>query len=217
MILGLATLIFLCGCNVVQAQSSSVPTLVQGGQAALDADDYALAAASFERARQIAPDNLQANRGLVLSYLQLGRLNQWAVQIGEAAVIRWPHDAVLQHWLGLAYFKAGQTTPALAALQKSETLDGAHYDIHFDVALVLLQQDQSAAAAEELEKAIRLQPSHAIAHVLLGRAYQNTNRTLQAIEQFQDALRIDPNTPLGHYHLGFAASLGRNQEADRRI
>jgi len=56
-------------------------------------------------ARQIAPDNLQANRGLVLSFLQLGRLTE-AEQIGEEAVARWPRDAQLQHWLGLAYFKA---------------------------------------------------------------------------------------------------------------
>jgi Tfp pilus assembly protein PilF len=120
----------------------------------------------------------------------------------------------LQHWLGLAYFKAGRNDAALAALQRSEVLDGTQFDIHFDLALVLLQQNQSGPAAEELEKVVKLQPSHALAHVLLGRAYQNTNRTLQAVEQFQTAVRADPNTPLVHYHLAFAyASLGHNPEA----
>ncbi len=208
----LGSLILAAG-TAVWAQSPTVQALLRSGHAALDADDYAGAAASFEHARQIAPDNLQANRGLVLSFLQWGRLTE-AEQIGEEAVARWPRDAQLQHWLGLADFKAGQTAAALAALQRSEGLDGARFDIHFDLALVLLQQNQSAAAVEELQKAVKLQPSHALAHVLLGRAYQNTNRTLPAVQQFQIALRSDPNTPLGHYHLAFAyASLGRNQEA----
>ena len=136
----------LATCTAAWPQSPNIQALLRSGQAALDADDYARAAASFERVRQIAPDNLQASRGLVLSYLQLGRLSE-AARIGEESVARWPGDAQLQHWLGLAYFKAGQTTPALAALQRSAALDGARFDIHFDLALLLLQQNQPSAAA----------------------------------------------------------------------
>jgi len=103
----------------------------------------------------------------------LGRLTE-AEQIGEEAVAAGRATLNCKHWLGLAYFKAGQTAAALAALQRSEGLDGTRFDIHFDLALVLLQQNQSAAAVEELQKAVKLQPSQALAHVLLGRAYQNT-------------------------------------------
>ncbi len=141
-----------------QSPNASVQQLLRSGQTALDADDYAGAAHDFERARQIAPENLEANRGLVLSYLQMGRLRE-AIQLGSDAVARWPRDAELQHWLGLAYFKAGQNAPALAALQRSEAIASGSFDIHFDVALVLLQQSQYAPAADELEKAIKLQPS----------------------------------------------------------
>ncbi|MGA8313884.1 MAG: tetratricopeptide repeat protein, partial [Terriglobales bacterium] len=89
----------LAACTAAWPQSPNLQPLLRSGQAALDADDYARAAASFERARQIAPDNLQASRGLVLSYLQLGRLSE-AARIGEESVARWPGDAQLQHWLG---------------------------------------------------------------------------------------------------------------------
>src|SRR5437868_3776809 len=162
--------LLLAACTATWAQSPTVQALLQSGQAALDADDYARAAACFERARQVAPDNLQANRGLLLSYLQGGRPAE-AAQIGQAAVARWPRDAELHHWLGLAYFKAGQNAPAQAALQRAVALDSGRFDVHFDLALVLLQQSQYSSAAEELEKAIKLQPSHALGHVLLGRAY----------------------------------------------
>ena len=124
-----------------------------------------------------------------------------AVEVGRDAVARWPQDAQLRRWLGLAYFKVGQNALALQTLQSAEKLDSAHFNIHFDLALVLLEQNQSSSAADELEKATKLKPSDVLSHVLLGRSYQNSNRTLQAVEQFQSVLRLDPKTPLDHYHL----------------
>src|SRR5579863_1146366 len=91
------------------AQSGSEPVivLVRQGQAALDAGDYARAAANFEKARQLAPENLDVYRGLLLSYLQEKRLDD-AENFGRSAVARFPRDGELLHWLGLVYFKKGQ-------------------------------------------------------------------------------------------------------------
>ena len=196
-----------------QSQNRHLESLIHDGQNDLDAGDFASAVSTVERATQMAPDNLEANRGLLLSYLQAKRLSD-AENAGQSAIAHWPKDAQLQHWLGLVYFKQGQNAKALEQLRHAERLDGTRFDIHFDRALVMLSEDQYQAAADELQKAIKLQPEAAMAHVLLGRCYQNTNRTVPAIEQFQTALRLDPNIPLGHYHLGFAyASLGHNHEA----
>jgi tetratricopeptide (TPR) repeat protein len=199
--------------NGVTAQNQSVTSLIGRGQNALDAGDFAAAASAFERARQMVPENLEVNRGLLLSYLQEKRLDD-AEALGESAVTRWPRDSQLRHWLGLVYFKKGENSRALEALHQAEKLNGSEAGIHFDIALVLLSDNRYPEAADELEKSIRSDPKIALPHVLLGRAYQNTNRSLQAIEQFQTALHIEPELPLGHYHLGFAyASLGRNREA----
>jgi tetratricopeptide (TPR) repeat protein len=204
------TLVF---ADRAQSQNRQVESLIHDGHSDLDAGEFGRATSNFERATQMAPDNLEANRGLVLSYLQAKRLND-AENAGQSAIARWPNDAQLQHWLGLVYFKEGQNAKALARLRTAENLDGTRFDVHFDAALVLLSEDQYPAAADELQKAINLDPKAPMAHVLIGRCYQNTNRTVQAIEQFQTALRLDPNIPLGHYHLGFAyASLGRTHEA----
>src|SRR5450432_663578 len=198
----------LCACLLLVtlaafAQSPKVTALIRQGQAALDDGDFQHAIADFQQARQLAPDSVEANRGLVLSLLQAGNLRE-AAQVGTEALARWPNDAQLQHWLGLVFFKAGQNERAQEWLEKSAMADGRRFDIHFDLSLVLLAQEQYTQAASELEQALKLDGSKALAHVLLGRAYQNTNRTLQAVEQFQMALRLDPKTPLGHYHLGFA-------------
>ena len=210
-------LFFLLGLGLVQptlAQGAGqVQQILRNAQSAMDQGDYARAVGEYEKAVQLAPDNLAANRGLVLSNLQAGRLRE-AAHAGSAATERWPDDPALLHWVGLVYFKAGQNERALETLQHSAKLDGSHYDIHFDLALVMLTLNQYAPAAGELEKAVQQKPSEVLPHVLLGRAYQNSNRTLQAVEQFKLALHLDPNTKLGHYHLGFAyASLGRNPEA----
>jgi len=199
--------------NDAAAQNQPVTLLIGQGQRALDAGDFAAAASAFEKARQMAPENLEVNRGLMLSYLQEKRLDD-AEALGQSAVARWPRDSELRHWLGLVYFKKGANSRALEALRGAEKLNGSEAGIHFDIALVLLSDNRYPEAADELEKAIRSDPKTALPYVLLGRAYQNTNRSLQAVEQFQTALRLEPQLPLGHYHLGFAyASLGRNREA----
>ncbi len=82
----------LSAISASQALSPQAQTLVRHGQAALDAGDFARAASDFEQARQLAPENLEVSRGLLLSYLQTGRLAE-AVEIGRAAVARWPGDA----------------------------------------------------------------------------------------------------------------------------
>jgi tetratricopeptide (TPR) repeat protein len=195
------------------SQDQRLSLLIREGQDALDARDFAHAAQVFEQAWHLAPESNQASRGLLLSYLEGGRLGE-AEEIGQAAVARWPQDVELLHWLGLVYFKQHRNDLAVLQLQRAESLASSQYDVHFDLALVLLSDDHYSEAANELEKAVKIDPKAALAHVLLGRAYQNTNRSLQAVEQFQTALRLDPNLPLGHYHLAFAyASLGRNDEA----
>jgi tetratricopeptide (TPR) repeat protein len=139
-----------------------------------------------------------------------------AVLLGQQAVSRWPRDAQFRHYLGVAYFKTGDTKQALEQLTRARELNPKDSATHFDLALVLLNKQDYAGAATELEAAIELGPSNAnaLAHVLLGRAYLNSNRSLQAIDEFKTALKLDPAIKLGHYHLGFAYfSLGRNDEA----
>jgi tetratricopeptide (TPR) repeat protein len=209
----LASGLGVCLLGARQSGEANVQNLIHQGQSALHAGDFTAAVADFEKAHELAPEDIEVARGLMLGYLQSERLED-ATKFGEQAVARWPDDPPLRHWLGLAYFKRSETASALDMLQRAEKLDPSTFDIHFDVALVLLAQANYPGAADELEQAVRLNSTDALSRVLLGRAYQNSNRTLPAIEQFKAALRIDPTLPLAHYHLGFAyASLGQNQQA----
>jgi tetratricopeptide (TPR) repeat protein len=156
-------------------------------------------------------------RQQLLQALDSGQLRD-AVMLGEQAVSRWPDDAQFRHHLGLAYFKTGDLKRAQEQLTRARDLDPKDSATHFDLALVLLSEQDYPAAADALEASIKLgrlnANANALAHVLLGRAYLNSNRSMQAIDEFKTALKLDPAIKLGHYHLGFAYfSLGRNDEA----
>src|SRR6266568_7179253 len=70
---------------ISQSQNPTLERLLNKGQAALDADDFPAAVSAFEEAEQLAPENLAANRGLLVSYLQSGRLTD-ALDLGKKAV-----------------------------------------------------------------------------------------------------------------------------------
>src|SRR5579864_4218081 len=171
------TLLILLFCCVVETsgQNQQLQSLIHEGQVALDAGDFPQAARKFEQARQLSPESEDAARGLMLAYLQQGRLQE-AEATGQPAFTNWPKDAELAHYLGLVYFKEGKNAAALVALSRSSELNPRDYGTHFDTALVLLSDSKYPEAADELEKAIKLDPKAAMPHVLLGRAYQNTNR-----------------------------------------
>src|SRR6266478_1348181 len=152
-------------------------------------------------------------RQQLLQDLDSGQLRD-AVLLGQQAVSRWPRDAQLRHYLGVAYFKTGEAKQAQEQLTRARELNPKDSATHFDLALLLLSQQDYPGAADELEATIKLSPSNAAAHLFLGRAYLNSNRSLLVIEEFKTTLKLDPAIKLGHYHLGFAYfSLGRNDEA----
>ena len=110
---GLATactiVIFLSPSLFAQG-APEIHSLVQRAHAALDAGDFAAAVRLFEQAHNVAPDNAEVSRGLLVSYLQAGRPDL-AIPIGKQAAEKAPQDATIHHWLGLAYFKTQQNAP----------------------------------------------------------------------------------------------------------
>src|SRR5467141_1213108 len=117
-------------------------------------------------------------RQQLLQDLDSGQLRD-AVLLGQQAVSRWPRDAQLRHYLGVAYFKTGEAKQAQEQLTRARELNPKDSATHFDLALLLLSQQDYPGAADELEAAIKLRTltadakTNALAHMLLGRAYLN--------------------------------------------
>src|SRR5271165_4271130 len=94
-------------------------------------------------------------RQQLLQELDSGRLRD-AVLLGQQAVSRWPTDAQLRHYLGVAYFKTGDVKQAQEQLTRARELNPNDPSTHFDLALVLLSRDDYTGAADELEAAVKL-------------------------------------------------------------
>ena len=204
--------IVLVACALfIPAALAQAGTTLERAQRALDAGDAEGAVRLFEEARSAAPDDPQAWSGLAVAYLKAGRPAN-AEALASTALQRWPRNAEMLHWRGLARFQQQQLPQAEADLKLAKSIADSP-DLDFDLALVYLTASDYSSAANELESASRGNPRSATIHLLLGRAYQNTNRTVEAVDQFKTALRLDPNVKLGHYHLGFSlASLGKLAE-----
>ena len=89
-------------------------------------------------------------REQLLKDLDSGQLRD-AVLVGQQAVSRWPRDSEFRHYLGVAYFKTGDIKQAQDQLSRARELNPKDSAIRFDLALVLLSQENYPAAADELE------------------------------------------------------------------
>src|SRR5882762_1224703 len=94
-------------------------------------------------------------RQQLLQDLESGQLRD-AVLLGQQAVSRWPHNAQLRHYLGVAYFKTGEAKQAQEQLTRARELNPKDSATHFDLALLLLSHQDYPGAADELEATIKL-------------------------------------------------------------
>jgi tetratricopeptide (TPR) repeat protein len=125
-----------------------------------------------------------------------------------------PGNAQLRAELAACYLEAGRPANALTQLNEAVRLDptaGRHYDV---ARVLLIQQDYEGAGAA-FRKALELKP--AFAEALYGLAVvKHGQRNLEdAIELYRKALGAEPLNASGHYNLGRA--LFERGQVDRAI
>jgi len=74
----------------------------------LDAGEFAEPPVTLSGQREWAPENLEAKIEDFSSVTCRQSACATPENAGQSAIVRWPKDAQLQHWLGLVYFKEGQ-------------------------------------------------------------------------------------------------------------
>ncbi len=143
------------------------------------------AAADFEQAGRLEPDQAYASVGLSVLLSQTGRL-EGATRLLREKLAQSPQDATLNYLLADALLREG----------------------------VAPQQAEFVEAREALQRSIRARPDFARARATLGKVYLLGGDAERAVQELRAALRHDPENRAALSQLMMALrKLGREQEA----
>ncbi|HEX4228474.1 MAG TPA: tetratricopeptide repeat protein [Bryobacteraceae bacterium] len=193
--------------------------------------DYAAAAAAYQAAVSLAPDQEPYRVALALELIQHQSFAAAIKLLKESAPL-FPHSAKLRTLLGIASYASGFGDDAISAFESAIAVD-PHFDAAYScLAQVLLessapprQQDVNllcgwnaiACSAVRLRVARehddattirhsiaileRAPPDNALARCELARGYEWSNQLTAARVQMEACVRLDP-TPQNHYRMG---------------
>ena len=142
------------------------------------------AAADFEKAGRLQPDQFYSDAGLSLLLEQQDQIDQ-AIAVIRPRLVKAPESAALHFILGDLILKSQNLTAA-----------------------------QRAEARAQLTEAIRLKPDLAKAHAVFGKLLLQEGQAAPAVEQLQLALRYNPADRIAMNQLVLAyRKLGRMEDA----
>ena len=176
------------------------------------------AAAEFEQAVRLKPDNAEAleNLGNALAALP-GRLPE-AVAALRKAVEYNPRSAETHNNLGLALLSLpGHQEEAAAAFRRAIQLKPDFAAAHNNLGLALAAMPgRLEEAIAEYQTALKIDPNYAAAYNNLGTAYSRIpGRAQDAVAAYRAALRANPDFAMAHFNLANLLSEmpGRMEEA----
>lgn len=161
---------------------------------------YAQARQSFEKAIQEHPEITLGYIALAQGYMREGK-DQEASDVLTGARKELPPDAMLEYLYGLVLSHLSQKPEAIAALQRSVSLNPQVAESHYELGRLYLQSGQIQQAQAEFERVIELAPQHANGHYQLSQIYARLGETekskamaaqTQALlqKQREEALRV---------------------------
>jgi tetratricopeptide (TPR) repeat protein len=155
------------------------------GQVYTMAREYALAAASLERARALVPDDPTTLIQIGRLYLITAEPLRAQASLAEATRLR-PDNAAAHALLGEAMRQQGMARwpDAGREFRRAVELDPANADAHHRLGWLALQAGKPAEALPHLRQAVRSDPRLTGAWYLLGQAARRTGRHDEARQAF---------------------------------
>ncbi len=171
------------------------------------------AIAEFQKALELEPDNVDAQRNLGTAYFDQGKWEK-AVVAYERAIEIDPNWDEAYGELAAVYAKLGRLEEAVAAGEKAIELIPDEASAHLNLGVAYKNQGQIDKAIIEYEKAIELDPDLSMPHYNLGIIYSGQGRLDEAVAEWEETIKLAPDDVMAHSNLGLAYyEQGRLDEA----
>lgn len=196
-----------------------VETLVHAGQVLFDLNYPADAVSYYERARQLKPDDVEAQCGLALSLIRMGETAQ-GLAVMRLAAERQPSEPAIHYNYGLAILSAARTADDYAAaekeLRRALELGFANVGLVYRFLGTSLNARQQWEEAEKAFKAgLAVQENDWSLRGELAKTYLGMKQPARAIEQWRMVLAYVPRDAGTLFALATELDrLGRKQEAE---
>ncbi|HSR69145.1 MAG TPA: sulfatase-like hydrolase/transferase [Acidobacteriota bacterium] len=172
------------------------------------------AIASYRKALELSPGDLQAATNLAFAYLQAGRAQEAAEGL-EMVTKANPSDWQSWHFLGVARSGLEQWEGAAQAFSRSLQLKPGSKDVLFNLATSYGHLGRHDKAIETFRRLAEAAPDDTQALSGLATHLEAAGREEEAVEIYQKAIQAAPGDAAGYFNYGnFFARRGRWAEAE---
>ncbi|HUD81986.1 MAG TPA: tetratricopeptide repeat protein, partial [Candidatus Saccharimonadales bacterium] len=174
--------------------SDSFTRLMSRGNGYLEKEDATNAIATYARAIQLVPEDINARLNLANAYLLAGS-NAAAIDLCQQALKLDRNNAAAYYLMGCSFLHLDQPEPAVQAFEQSEKIDPAVTALNFQLGVAQARLGHLEDAIQNFETVIQFDPEHSSAHYQLSRLLQQTGRADEAARELQKHQQILARNP----------------------
>jgi tetratricopeptide (TPR) repeat protein len=169
--------------------------------------------AQFQKALELAPNDMEAYWNIGYAFVRYGRLDE-AISLYQKALQIRPDSAIACYNLGNALLQKGRVDEAIPQYQKAVQIKPDFALAYSSLGNALMKRGRVDEAIPQYQKAVEIHPNDALACDNIGNALMQRGRVDEAITQYKKAAQIDPNFASTRVNLANAlVQMGRMNEA----
>jgi protein O-GlcNAc transferase len=161
---------------------------------ALSAGQYSNAIAPLQRARKLAPADINIAFNLGLAYVKTRRYAD-GIKLLEPAVSNPEFAAKARFLIGVSYYELNQLPQAAAELETLRSNPEYAGRVLYFLEESYRKSGKAASAEQAFSDLLRQYPNSALVHKLLGTAHEAQGNVQEALSEFKKAAQIDPVLP----------------------
>ncbi len=176
-------------------------------------NQFDAAAASFEAARALQPNDVKTNFSLAEAYAKAKKLDKAEESYKALAGIN-PEGATTYYGKIIQmYDEAGQYDKAVEAARKVIEINPTNELAVFNLGIMFMKLEKYDDAVKAFRDALALKPDYASALYNIGYSYSLAKKWKESVEGFQKYVELTPEDSLGYLNIGVGYMMLKKFEA----